>query len=83
MTPDVFEADDAMDPDEVFEEDDGFDPEDAFDDLPETHLDDEAYDAFVASAFDDEGRVRGDPPVGRFILALVVAIAIAALLLFS
>ena len=56
--------------------------DDDFDDLPETHLDDDAYDDFLSREFDAEGHVRGEPRVGRFILMVIVALAIVALLLF-
>jgi hypothetical protein len=58
------------------------DEDDDFDDLPETHLDDDAYDEFLAREFDAEGRVRGDPPVTRFLIMLIVVLAIVVVLLF-
>ncbi len=55
---------------------------DDFDDLPETHLDDEDYDEFLAREFDSEGHVRGDPPVTRFLVMLIVLLALLAVILF-
>ena len=57
------------------------DPDD-FDDLPETHLEDEDYEAFVRRELDDRGRPRGTPKVTAIILLLilvVLAVAVVAL----
>ena len=53
-----------------------------FDDFPETSLDDEDYDDYLAREFDREGRVRGEPPVGWFIGLAVVLLAALAIVLF-
>jgi len=58
------------------------DDEDSFDDLPQTHLDDEAYEEFLKRELDGSGRPRGVPPVAIviFVLAvLVLAIAVVSL----
>ena len=58
------------------------DDDDGFDDLPQTHLDDEAYEEFLARELDGAGRPRGVPPVAIVILVLVVlvlAIAVVSL----
>ena len=55
---------------------------DDFDDLPETHLDDEDYEAFLARELDAEGNVRGDPPVTRFLVMIIVLLALLILILF-
>jgi len=52
-----------------------------FDDYPETHLDDDEYDEFVASEFDDKGRLKGTPPVPLIIGLIVVAILMFAVVL--
>jgi hypothetical protein len=57
--------------------------DDDFDDLPSTHLDDEAYETFLATEMDREGRLREAPPVGRVLAAIVVVLLIVALLLFG
>ena len=49
------------------------------DDVPDTHLDDDDYEDFLAREFDDEGHVKDGPPVTRFLL---MAIALLALLMF-
>ncbi len=53
-----------------------------FDDYPETHLDDDEYDEFIASEFDDKGRLKGPPPVALIIGLIVVAILMVAVVLF-
>lgn len=66
-----------MTPPDVYAEDD-----DELDDLPQTHLDDEAYEEFVARELDASGRPRGLPPVAIVILVLIVlvlAIAVVTL----
>ena len=58
------------------------DDEDDFDDLPQTHLDDEAYEEFLKRELDGSGRQRSLPPVAIVILVLVVlvlAIAVVSL----
>ena len=58
------------------------DEDDDFDDLPQTHLDDEAYEEFLQREMDGAGRPRGVPPVAVVILVLVViilAIAVVSL----
>jgi hypothetical protein len=52
-----------------------------FDDLPETSLDDEEYDRYVADEFDRSGRLRDGPPVGLILLILTVAVLLVAALL--
>jgi hypothetical protein len=53
-----------------------------FDDFPETHLDDDAYEAWAASEVGADGRVReGDPPVARVVILLVLVIALVAVAL--
>ena len=47
------------------------DPED-FEDLPSTHLDDEAYEEFLERELDAHGRPRGVPRVGLVIFVLIV-----------
>lgn len=59
------------------------DDTDDFDDLPETHLDDEAYEEFVGRTFDTGGRVRGVPPVGVVIAVLIVLVLAVAVVLFG
>jgi hypothetical protein len=44
------------------------------DELPATHLDDEAYDAFVESEFASDGRLKGDPPVVWIVVGIVVVL---------
>jgi hypothetical protein len=56
--------------------------DDDFDDLPETHLADDDYDEFLAREFDRDGGLRDEPPVARYILMLVVLIAIVIVLVF-
>ena len=56
-----------------------------FDDLPETHLDDEDYDAFIAREFDAGGRPRETSAqrvtwVIGFLIVLAVVLAIAVFL---
>jgi hypothetical protein len=58
--------------------------EDAWDgdDLPETHLADEDYDAYVSREFDPEGRVKDGPgvvPFLVFLILLVLALAFVVL----
>lgn len=58
------------------------DADDDFDDVPQTHLDDEAYEEFLERELDHEGNVRGPPPVTLIILVLIVivlAVAVVAL----
>lgn len=58
------------------------DDDDDFDDLPQTHLDDEAYEEFLQRELDGAGRPRGIPPVAVVILVLavlVLAIAVVSL----
>ena len=57
--------------------DDELDP----DDVPSTHLDDDAYDEFVQDTFGAGGRLRGDPPVGWIVLAIVVVLLLLVTLL--
>ena len=57
--------------------------DDDFDDLPETHLDDEDYDEFVARTFDTEGRLKGSPPVGWIIAIIMALLLILAVLWFT
>jgi hypothetical protein len=51
---------------------------DDLDDLPTTHLDDDAYAEFLAKEFDAEGRLRDGPPV-----MLWIGVAIAVLVVFA
>lgn len=58
----------------------GWDEEDidGFDDFPETELDDEDYDEFVAREFDPDGALKGEPRVAWVIgLAIVLLLAVA------
>ena len=58
------------------------DDEDDFDDLPQTHLDDEAYEEFLMRELDGSGRLRGMPPVAIVLVVLailVLAIAVVSL----
>ena len=57
------------------------DPE-GFDDVPELELDDEDYEAFLARELDPDGRIKGDPPVGRIILIVLVCLLVLALAMF-
>jgi hypothetical protein len=50
------------------------------DDLPQTHLDDDAYDEFVKREFDGAGRVRAGPRVGLILFILVVIVLAIAFL---
>ena len=51
---------------------------DGFDDFPETELDDDEYDEFVAREFDPDGALRGEPRVAWVIgLAIVLLLAVA------
>lgn len=52
------------------------------DDFPETHLDDEDYDDFLAREFDPDGRLRDGPPVTRFLIMAIVLLALTLFLLF-
>ena len=55
---------------------------DDFDDLPQTHLDDDAYEEFLKRELDGAGRFRGVPPVAVVILVLaVLVLAIAVVIL--
>ena len=53
-----------------------------YDDVPETHLDDEDYDEFLAREFDEDGRLRDGPPVTRFLIMAIVLLALLMVLLF-
>ncbi len=55
--------------------------DDDFDDYPDTHFDDDEYDAFVASEFDDQGRLKGPPPVG-LIIGLIIAVILIVAVVF-
>jgi len=48
------------------------------DDYPNTHLDDDEYEAFLASEFDGQGRVKGDPPIARYVALVVLALIVLA-----
>jgi hypothetical protein len=52
--------------------------DDDFDDLPQTHLDDDAYEEFLQRELDGAGRPRGIPPVAIVILVLVVLVLAVA-----
>ncbi len=52
------------------------------DDLPSTHLDDEAYDEFLAREFDRDGRLQDAPPIARILVGLIVLLVLVALLVF-
>jgi hypothetical protein len=52
------------------------------DDLPSTHLDDDDYDEFLAREFDREGGLRGELPVVRILLGIIVILVILAVFLF-
>ncbi len=71
------------DDDDAFDEPDVEGPEPDlmdFEDGPVDHLDDEAYDEFVALELDDEGRMRREPPVLLWIVLLTVGVLAVALL---
>ena len=55
------------------------DPDDDFDDLPQTHLDDEAYEEFLERELDAQGNVRGTPPVTVILLVLIVVVLAIAI----
>ena len=58
------------------------DLDDEFDDLPQTHLDDEAYEAFLKQELDADGNVRDTPPVTLILVVLIViALAVAVVTL--
>ena len=62
-----------------------YDPDEdveGFDDYPETSLEDDDYDDFLAREFDREGRIRGEPPVAWFIGLAIVLLAALAIVLF-
>ncbi len=48
------------------------------DDYPSTHLDDDEYDAFLASEFDAHGRAKGEPPIARYVALAVLALVVLA-----
>jgi hypothetical protein len=56
------------------------DPED-FDDLPETHLDDEDYEAFLERELDAQGRPKGPAPVTTILIVVIVAVLALAFVL--
>ena len=56
--------------------------DDDFDDLPETHLDDEDYDEFLAREFDQDGRLKDGPPVTKFLIGAIVMLVLLMLLLW-
>lgn len=47
---------------------------DDFDDRPETHLDDEDYEAFLDREFDAAGRPRPPIPVTTILVVLIVVV---------
>ncbi len=52
--------------------------DDDFDDLPQTHLDDEAYETFLKQELGADGSVRDTPPVTLILVVLIViALAVA------
>ena len=58
------------------------DDDDDFDDLPQTHLDDEAYEAFLKQELAADGSVRDTPPVTLILVVLIViALAVAVVTL--
>lgn len=56
--------------------------DDDFDDLPSTHLDDDAYEEFLARELDPQGRVRGEPRVALWLGVGIAALVVLALWLF-
>jgi len=51
---------------------------DGFDDFPETELDEDDYDEFVAREFDPDGALKGEPRVAWVIgLAIVLLLAVS------
>ena len=56
--------------------------DDDFDDIPDTHLDDEAYAEFLAREFDGDGRLKDGPPVTRFLIMAIVLLALLMFILF-
>lgn len=57
--------------------------DDDWDDLPETSMDDEAYDKYVKSTFGAGGGLKGDPPVALLIWVLVGLVLVAAVFLLT
>ncbi|MGE0190419.1 MAG: hypothetical protein AB7T63_00100 [Planctomycetota bacterium] len=49
-------------------------------DEPLTHLDDDAYDEFVGRTFGSGGEEKGDPPIGKILLLVLLAILVVAVL---
>lgn len=49
-------------------------------DEPFTHLDDEDYEEFVGRTFGRDGKERGDPPIGKILLLVLLAILVLAVL---
>jgi len=62
----------------------GEDEGEALDDLPATHLDDEAYQEFLARELGADGRPRrgASPRVGLLILVLIVILLAVAVVAF-
>lgn len=56
---------------------------DDWDDLPETSLDDEAYDRYVKRTFGADGGVKGDPPVAVLIWVALGLVLLAAVLILT
>jgi hypothetical protein len=83
MTPWSAEPEEGAEEDDDALEEEDLAGDDAFDDVPETHLGDEAYEEFVSSELDSEGRVRGDPPVTMVIVLLSFLVLAVALLIFG
>ena len=53
-----------------------------FDDLPETHLEDDEYEAFLDREFGSDGTPRGGPAVGVVILVIVLVVLAIAVVVF-
>ena len=51
------------------------------DDYPSTHLDDDAYDEFIADEFTSDGRIKRDPPIALILVAVVVVLLVVLSLL--
>lgn len=52
-------------------------------DVPATHLDDEAYDEFVASNFGGDGSLKSDPPIGLWILLAIGLVLVVAVFVLT
>ncbi len=61
----------------------GGEEEGDFDDFPETHLDEDDYEEFLAREFDAQGQHRPDgPPITTWLLTLIGVILLVIAILF-